>query len=134
VRTWTVDPLPLVGGLMGSDKYDLDLGHEHYLQFTHWRPKEAPGTILPEYANEPDQDKIGAIIYHKCKDGKTMPDGSREWCSSGIWFDCPIVLKFFPGKTPWKVEQWEPLTVSPSILCLSCGDHGHIKSGKWEPC
>lgn len=27
----------------------------------------------------------------------------------------------------------DPLHVEPSILCLSCGDHGFIRDGKWVP-
>ena len=31
----------------------------------------------------------------------------------------------------WRVEQVEPLTVSPSILCGSCGTHGFWRDGAW---
>jgi len=31
----------------------------------------------------------------------------------------------------WKLEQREPLTISPSLLCGSCGHHGFIREGKW---
>jgi hypothetical protein len=27
----------------------------------------------------------------------------------------------------------DPITISPSLLCLSCGDHGFIRDGKWVP-
>lgn len=37
------------------------------------------------------------------------------------------------GSTPmWDVVQSEPLTLSPSILCRSCGKHGYIHNGRWE--
>lgn len=31
----------------------------------------------------------------------------------------------------WRVEQVDPLTVSPSILCGSCGTHGFWRDGRW---
>jgi hypothetical protein len=33
----------------------------------------------------------------------------------------------------WRVESIDPLTVSPSILCGSCGLHGWWRSGAWVP-
>ncbi len=43
--------------------------------------------------------------------------------------------KVFPDNQYWAVESWEPLTVSPSLLCTpdkgGCGDHGFIKQGRW---
>lgn len=34
----------------------------------------------------------------------------------------------------WTVEQSDPLTLSPSLLCRACGCHGFIRSGRWVPC
>ena len=36
-------------------------------------------------------------------------------------------------KDGWVVEQVQPLTLSPSILCRACQFHGHIREGKWVP-
>lgn len=33
----------------------------------------------------------------------------------------------------WTVQQADPLTVTPSILCGSCGCHGFITNGEWVP-
>lgn len=39
-----------------------------------------------------------------------------------------------PGERPsWIVESMEPLTLSPSILCSTCGHHGFIRKGRWCP-
>ena len=35
-----------------------------------------------------------------------------------------------PGVHPYDTVEWEPLTISPSVLC-QCGDHGFIRNGKW---
>jgi hypothetical protein len=31
----------------------------------------------------------------------------------------------------WTIVQAKPLTLSPSILCTTCGRHGYIRDGKW---
>jgi hypothetical protein len=33
----------------------------------------------------------------------------------------------------WKLEHREPLTISPSLLCMTCNHHGFIRDGKWIP-
>lgn len=33
----------------------------------------------------------------------------------------------------WQVESWDPLTLSPSVLCNTCGLHGFIREGRWVP-
>ncbi len=33
----------------------------------------------------------------------------------------------------WKLESENPLTLSPSLLCRTCGHHGFIREGKWVP-
>ena len=37
------------------------------------------------------------------------------------------------GSLVWSVLQEEPLTLSPSLLCLACGHHGFIREGRWVP-
>lgn len=34
----------------------------------------------------------------------------------------------------WRVESLEPLTLSPSLLCTSCGLHGFVRNGAWVSC
>lgn len=39
------------------------------------------------------------------------------------------------GDTPiHEIVCAEPLTLSPSLKCRTCGAHGHVTNGKWEPC
>jgi len=55
-----------------------------------------------------------------------------EPCMGSIYFDVEWVRSSaaFSNYAKWTVESWEPLTVSPSLLC-SCGHHGFIRGGKW---
>lgn len=40
-----------------------------------------------------------------------------------------------PANRPtWTVKSFEPLTLSPSLSCSACGNHGFIRDGKWVSC
>lgn len=99
----------------------LDLGHGHTLRYTSWAPDRA---LNPQYADLPDIERVGAIVAHR------KPDG--ELCEGSILFDNEMTRRLFAGRPCWTVEQWEPLTLSPSLLC-ACGDHGFIREGRWVP-
>lgn len=105
----------------------IDLGHEHYLTYVRWAPDDLPanreryGTPLPRI------EKAGATIYHP---NLKMP-GTE--CISGIHFDVPEMRAAFGERAVWQVQSWDPLTISPSLLCTVCGDHGFIRGGKWDP-
>lgn len=58
------------------------------------------------------------------------PDG-RE-CGGPVTFDVPEAEGLSGPR--WIVESWDPLTISPSVLCRTCGHHGWIKEGRWIPC
>lgn len=98
----------------------LDLGDNHTLQFVGWAPDR---DLNPQYADLPDVEHYGAIVGHK------KPDGSD--CKSGISFASVVQQRIDPNGSKWTVESWEPLTLSPSLLCRACGDHGFIRAGKW---
>lgn len=95
---------------MTQEPYDLDLGDNHTLTYAPF------GGI----------EKHGAIIGHQ------KPDGSA--CRCYINFDTPEIRATYvdPREAKfWQVGSWDPLTLSPSILCMICGDHGYIRGGKW---
>lgn len=86
----------------------LDLGDNHSLRFV-------------EYEGDP---RAGADVFHK------KPDGTD--CCDWISFANSTWTRAFSGTIPsWEVVSWEPLTLTPSIACRTCGDHGHITGGKW---
>jgi hypothetical protein len=88
----------------------IDIGHGVSIEFTTWG----------------DHDPAGLIETHVCKDGKPTP--------GGVMFDLPGVREAFPGRALWTVENLDPLTIHPSVMCSQCGHHGWIKAGRWEPC
>jgi hypothetical protein len=99
--------------------FDLDLGDGHWLAWSSWSPDRE---LNSQYADLPDNPRIGATIMH------STPQGDR--CMAGIMFNCVQAERGWPGCPMWTVQSWEPLTISPSLLC-HCGDHGHIREGRW---
>lgn len=102
----------------------MDLGHDHIANFTSWAPDR---DLNPQYDGIPDVERFGLTVTHPHKvTGKP--------CAGGITFDGEVQRRLnMPDRALWRVESWEPLTVSPSLLCM-CGDHGFIRNGRWEPC
>jgi hypothetical protein len=112
---------------------DIELGDRHALWFTQFAPDRA---LNPQYEGIADVPRYSAVIEHFNKGGTL--------CLSAIHFDTPEVCAVdaaskrhceqhgisYRDYPRWKVECWEPLTVSPSLLC-SCGDHGWIRAGCW---
>jgi hypothetical protein len=37
------------------------------------------------------------------------------------------------GAPRHRVVKTHPLTIEPSVLCRTCGNHGFIRDGKWVP-
>ena len=99
----------------------IDLGQEHLLSFTRWAPDRR---LNPQYAHLPDVERYGAIIRHFRDLGNI--------CTSAITFDGPVQRELATEHSFWTVETWEPLTLTPSLLC-QCGDHGWIREGCWVP-
>lgn len=105
-----------------NDPPTLDLGHGHAIKWCGWYPDR---DLNPQYASLPDVDKWGLTIYH------TTPSGQP--CAGFVTLDGDVQRQVEPNRTNrWTVESWEPLTLSPSVLC-SCGDHGFIRNGVWVP-
>lgn len=99
----------------------LDLGHDHELRFMAWKPDRE---LNPQYDGIPDVERFGASVMH------LTPTG--EQCMGSITFDGDVQRRIMPNSTFWQVTSWEPLTMTPSLLC-QCGDHGFITDGKWVP-
>lgn len=70
-------------------------------------------------------ERVGLLERH------ATPDG--EECTGSVAFDMPGAEEWRPGGPFWHVESWEPLTISPSVLCRTCGNHGFIRNGRWVP-
>lgn len=84
-----------------------DLGHGVSFQFTTNR----------------DGQRNGVVYRHECSP-------PNEY---GSWVAFRGMNPAGPAGRGWVVESEEPLTLSPSLLCMTCGHHGFIRDGKWIP-
>lgn len=103
----------------------LDLGSGVKLTFTSWAPDR---DLNPQYAGIPDVERYGAILEHPLAPGVTGPGP----CVGGLTFENEVSRKLQPAHPRWTVQSWDPLTITPSVLC-ACGFHGFITAGKWVP-
>lgn len=91
----------------------IDLGNNHFIKFC-------------EYLGD---ERTAIRDKHLTKDGKRcegfVPIKGRAWANE---------FKDVDGYQAWDAVSFNPLTLSPSLLCTACGDHGHIDGGKWVPC
>lgn len=112
----------LFNGRSTDDPLVFPLGHDHYGEYVQWDPDR---TLNPQYADMPGVLRYAMLIHHK------NPAG--EACAGMVTFASTTQRKVEPNRpNVWQVESWEPLTISPSVLC-SCGDHGFIRDGRWLP-
>lgn len=66
--------------------------------------------------------QVGLMERHTCVEGRL----SRGYVP---FQGAPANL--FPGPSRWAVVTMEPLTLSPSIACHTCPNHGWIRDGRW---
>ena len=96
-----------------------DIGGGHFIEF-----------VSHKHPDGSTHEAAGLLDFHPAKDGVshlTGPDAldpSTLWCG-GVVFWCEVA-----NRTTWTLESMDPLTLSPSLLCV-CGDHGFIREGGW---
>jgi hypothetical protein len=96
---------------------------------------------LPEWAKEgtiwlDDDNAIRFVI----QDNETTPYGA-SWFHRDKREPNHVCVGGFQWRRPnatasgaiWTLESLEPLTIAPSLLCMTCGAHGFIRDGKWVP-
>lgn len=88
----------------------IDLGEDHTIEFISYK----------------DDNRAGAIVTHKTPAGVL--------CESAIPFRGHAWFAEFKSGIPessWELVSENPVTLSPSLACRACGDHGFITNGKW---
>lgn len=93
---------------MEPEKFDVDLGDGHWIQWTKY-----------------DGERCGGIIYHLTNKTET------GMCAGSFWIAGSNALGAFPNRPVWTFTGTDQVpTLSPSFLC-HCGDHGFVRDGKW---
>lgn len=78
----------------------------------------------------------GVTIRPICNPGETLPAvyGIRHSCNvEDGEAHIPLKGRGHDPERGWIVESDDPVTLAPSILCLTCGHHGFIRGGRWVP-
>lgn len=70
--------------------------------------------LLLEPLRHIGNNDFGGVIFRR-----TSPQITNE---GALWDEAGKLYPLVGG---------EPLTLSPSLLCKTCGDHGFIRGGKW---
>jgi hypothetical protein len=87
---------------------DIELGGGHYLSRTVDRDGELAGFIdVHPDARDPRQECCGAV-----------PLEGTAGATAGH---------------AWKLVSADPVTLAPSLLCPTCGNHGFVRDGQWVP-
>jgi hypothetical protein len=67
------------------------------------------------------------LFSHVCDRRPSNPNRSARFRSNAGVIRCAPAL----DPTGHQIVSPDPLTVSPSILCLDCGLHGFVREGRW---
>ena len=104
-----------------GELHDLDLGDGHWLDWL--------------VAAADDDTRVGAIITNTTdKTESGLCFGSVDWAPTTWAREHPEKLSDHErNRSRWTLHGAtdEHLTISPSVLCHECGDHGFIRDGKW---
>lgn len=85
----------------------LDLGHGH----------------LFEAVLDSEEQLVGWLHTH--------PDARTN---DGTLCQSICAVRALNGAPVHQIVSVEPLTLIPSLKCRTCGAHGHVTNGTWEPC
>jgi hypothetical protein len=82
------------------------------------------GGVQISFVVDRDENRVGVHTWHDCE---------TDYSAGYVPFDTDAGRLVHPNGPRWTVESSVPLTLSPSILCGSCGLHGFIRAGEWVP-
>lgn len=88
--------------------------------------------VLGRWTVDRQGERVGVHYSHPMPN----PPVPGRRCMGGIIFDTPearaaIPEHFARGSGVWQLHSLDPLDVSPSLLCVTCGHHGFIRQGAW---
>lgn len=119
----------------------MELGHGHYLEFFIWDPDIELNPQYEDIAEHLPIDPAGAHIWHPAAEGSECRN-HHNWSGDdkldklglgSVTFNHELLPDSIGGDARWTLINFDPLTIAPSVLCRSCGDHGFVRDGKWVP-
>lgn len=86
-----------------------------------WTVLDQDHLIRPVVETTDGEDQpAGWIEAHRNSDG--------QWCVGSMF---RRGARTGEGRAQWDVVSEDPLTLTPSVLCRKCGNHGFIRDGRW---
>lgn len=79
-----------------------------------------------------DEDGGHVVFQHHCAHRESWKPVVDEDGSVYPWNPVKATLPL--SAEWWVVQNLDPLTVTPSVLCSDCGCHGFITNGVWVSC
>lgn len=79
-----------------------------------------PGRYMESVMDYNDR-LIGWLHTHPDARGAVVP--CQSFCA----------VRTLDGSQVYEITRDDPLTLTPSLRCPTCGDHGIVVDGKWEP-
>lgn len=70
-----------------------------------------------------DSEWIAIHEWHRCR--------GVDYGAGFIAFTDRTRPEWWAGGPTWEVLSEDPLTLSPSLACQTCGHHGFIRDGRW---
>lgn len=104
----------------------IPIGSGCSISYYSWAPDDLPENRKRYGTPLPNVPRAGLIFYHPRADGKP------EQCIGSVQFDLLETKPLSLSGAKWQVQSWDPLTLTPSILCRECGAHGYITNGQWR--
>jgi hypothetical protein len=110
-----------------STEERIDFGGGVVGYWLDWSPDRSIPSNAQRYQGIADIPRSTLVLEHAHRVYGTP-------CEGHVSPDVPNAREVFgPDRPLWQVQSWEPLTLTPSVLC-SCGWHGYITNGRWVNC
>lgn len=84
--------------------------------------RTASRVVFPPAAGNLVGETAGFLVTHPGADGQPCLSPSGHFIPTHA-----------ESAVRWTIESMQPLTLSPSLACRVCGDHGFIREGRWVP-
>lgn len=90
-----------------------------------------PAILCDNYDDFEKLNVLGAYMFTHNAQGEITGIINKCACCGAM---LPMNLNPAAGRPLWKIICNEPITVTPSVVHITCGWHGYLKNGEWVSC
>lgn len=117
--------------------YESFDGNHHVLELDHGLHDAGHEVSYTFWFHDAELTRPGGIFWwHNCPEYRAGPDGTPypDRPGGATFADESEAVGNGATGPRWGLVSRDPLTLEGSLLCCSCGRHGFIRNGRWEPC